>query len=768
MREKELRLALVCYGGISLAVYMHGITKEVWRLAKASRDFHSDEPPSDAPGVYRRLLQTISEECGVELRVLIDILTGASAGGVNAIFLAEAISTGASLDPLTELWLEKADVDSLIDPAAGAISRFAKGMTVPLAWSYLSRHSNTVDQTVEPAQRPEIRAKLANLVRARWFDPPFGGEIFTHLLLDAFEAMAAGPTGPSLLPHYQPLDLFVTVTDFRGHPQRLRLHSPEEVVETEHRLILSFRDEGGPDRSLAAAPELVFAARATASFPGAFPPFRVGELDAALATRERKWPGRAAFLARALPRHASIGQAEDAVLIDGSVLANAPFRPAIDALQNRPTRREVDRRFVYIDPSPGTRSVKLTASGKRQPPGFFATIFGALSDIPREQPIRDNLEAIDQRSSRIRRLRRIQTAMRPEVEAAIERAFGTTFLLSRPTPKRLAAWRSKAQQVAARDAGYAYAAYGHLKLSGVVEAISKKMALLATPNLAPDLQRVRKAVWGAVRKAGINADDAMTASGASSEAILFLRYFDAAFRVRRLRFLAARIGEIDEHGDAPAGALAEARTIVYDLIGKYRAAAHPDHAEPGLIEVIAKAESDPDAALSALADMLGLKRIDDEADARLSKVLDLFPKAERRALILAYLGYPFYDIATLPLVQSEGSEEFDPVKVDRISPEDAVAIREGGAAATLKGIQFNSFGAFFSRAYRENDYLWGRLHGADRLIDIVVSTLPEGKHLAPGTVAGLKRDAFRAILAEARPRLQAVQPLLDQLEREVG
>ena len=29
MREKELRLALVCYGGISLAVYMHGITNEI-------------------------------------------------------------------------------------------------------------------------------------------------------------------------------------------------------------------------------------------------------------------------------------------------------------------------------------------------------------------------------------------------------------------------------------------------------------------------------------------------------------------------------------------------------------------------------------------------------------------------------------------------------------------------------------------------------------------------------------------------------------------
>ena len=37
MRQKELRIALVCYGGVSLAVYMHGVTKEVWKLARASR-----------------------------------------------------------------------------------------------------------------------------------------------------------------------------------------------------------------------------------------------------------------------------------------------------------------------------------------------------------------------------------------------------------------------------------------------------------------------------------------------------------------------------------------------------------------------------------------------------------------------------------------------------------------------------------------------------------------------------------------------------------
>jgi hypothetical protein len=55
VREKELRLALICYGGISLAVYMHGITKEVWRLARASRGFHAGEAAqAGSEQVYRR------------------------------------------------------------------------------------------------------------------------------------------------------------------------------------------------------------------------------------------------------------------------------------------------------------------------------------------------------------------------------------------------------------------------------------------------------------------------------------------------------------------------------------------------------------------------------------------------------------------------------------------------------------------------------------------------------------------------------------------
>ena len=43
---------------------------------------------------------------GTRVRVLADIVAGASAGGINGIFLAQAIATGQSLDPLTDLWLD--------------------------------------------------------------------------------------------------------------------------------------------------------------------------------------------------------------------------------------------------------------------------------------------------------------------------------------------------------------------------------------------------------------------------------------------------------------------------------------------------------------------------------------------------------------------------------------------------------------------------------------------------------------------------------------
>lgn len=774
MKERELRLALVCYGGISLAVYMHGITKEIWQLARASRSFHDGTPSRDSSeAIYRQLLEDIERDCGVKLRVMPDIIAGASAGGINGIFLAQAIETGQSLEPLTEMWLENADVERLLDPDARPARRITKFWATPLVWMAARHPGDTVERTVAPDTREEVRHKLSHFIRSRWFEPPFGGEIFTTMMLDAFDAMEAAERGPALLPEGHPLDLFVTVTDFEGHPQSLSLNSPPQVIETEHRLSIGFHARWRSDRAFADPAELVFAARATASFPGAFPPFTVRELDRVLERRHRAWPTRDAFLAQALPRQAAKGTAEDAVLIDGSVLANAPFAQAIGALRNRPSRREVDRRFVYIDPKPGHRSIQLNRQGEEQTPGqpplpgFFRTIFGALSDIPREQPIRDNLEAIDRHSSRIRRMARILNALRPGIEAEVESAIGGMLFLDRPTPARLSGWRAKAQQRAASSAGFAFPAYAHLKLSGIVEDLAALLFRLSGEESPMMWENYRQALWSHVR--AIGADQLTEDAGPTSAPVTFFRTHDLAFRMRRLRFLARRLAEtIELDSEADEAVIQKMHDAIYQALAHYSECEGADFYNGEIRAAANEVPTDAGKALEAIADARGLRERDGVADMMLAEALAGLPKADRRTMLLAYLGFPFYDIATLPLLQGHAMEEYDPVKVDRISPEDCVAIRTGGAEATLKGIEFNNFGAFFSRAYRENDYLWGRLHGVERLLDIVISTLPAASRLSEDAVHAYRRTAFMAILQEEEQRLPHVADLIAILREEIG
>lgn len=785
MREKELRLALVCYGGISLAVYMHGVTKEVWHLVRASRAHLDHAPPSKGvEAVYRRLLETIRADGQQQLRVMVDIVAGASAGGVNGVFLARAVATGESLDPLTKLWLERADVEVLLDPDARPLSRFTKFWAVPIAWLLSRAPRNTIDNTVERAARAEVRRKLSQFVRARWFAPPFGGRVFSGLLLDAFEAMASGEKGDILLPPGQPIDLFVTVTDFGGHAQVMRLNSPPKVSETEHRLTFSFRhdSDGGGSGHLDDAVGLAFAARATASFPGAFPPFSAREMDGVLRARDMTWPDRDDFLSRQL-RTDGGGDRADRVLVDGSVLANAPFRPAIAALKQRPARREVDRRFIYIDPKPGIRSIsltgkapRLTSDGHPALPGFFASILKTMSDIPREQPIREDIERIEGMSQRIRRMQLIITAMRPEVEERIEAVLGRTFFLDSPTAARLAKWRAAAQARAVSESGYSFVAYSHLKLSLVVEDLALRLATLARshdghqdagePQQDEILAVWRSALWAAARRQGLDRIKAERKSGENAATVAFFRAHDVGYRIRRLRHLARRLDDVAGDGtgvDAPA---TEAmRRAIYGALGLYL-----DRESSSFfagLSVTDAALSDVDATMAAVAAQQNLTDADRLSDEWLADALAALPRAERREMLYAYLGFPFYDAATLPLLQGEAQGEFDPIKIDRISPDDATLLRSGGAAACLKGIQFNSFGAFFSRPFRENDYLWGRIHAAERLIAIAASSMPTGIAMSPETLAELQRDACRAILDEEEAQLTTIPELFAELRSKL-
>ena len=183
MREKELRLALVCYGGVSLAVYMHGTTKEVWKLARASMRRHASvglvlPPAADSEIVYGALLDALAPQ--LDLRILVDIIAGASAGGINGILLAQAISQGSDMEPLRDLWLDGADSDRLLAPE-GAAERFSKLWATPLVM-WARRRGLVIDELADhgedPATRQEVGRKLSRLMRSRWFHPPFSGPGF--------------------------------------------------------------------------------------------------------------------------------------------------------------------------------------------------------------------------------------------------------------------------------------------------------------------------------------------------------------------------------------------------------------------------------------------------------------------------------------------------------------------------------------------------------------------------------------------------------------
>jgi predicted acylesterase/phospholipase RssA len=86
---RELRLALVCYGGVSLAIYMHGVTKELEKLARASTAFvaGTENPftPAQTEHAYFNALRRRAAVDGYKTRVVIDVIAGTSAGGIYGV-----------------------------------------------------------------------------------------------------------------------------------------------------------------------------------------------------------------------------------------------------------------------------------------------------------------------------------------------------------------------------------------------------------------------------------------------------------------------------------------------------------------------------------------------------------------------------------------------------------------------------------------------------------------------------------------------------------
>jgi patatin-related protein len=821
LREKELRIALVCFGGVSLAVYIHGICKEILKLVRASSVLHritdraqrakaeyfdyadAADPEYDTEAEYFALLRDIGRK--LELRVIVDTLAGASAGGINASMLARALSHDLPTSRLRDLWLENADVTVLLAPEARA-GAASKWVLKPFIWAAAATGM------FHAVRDREVRRKLSLFLRSRWFKPPFSGPVMAGLMYDAAVAMGE-PKSPaaSLLPSGQGLDLFVTLTDFYGYRQPLQIHDPPVVEELEHRHVLHFKYRRRADGDVESdfgmdnAPGLAFAARATSCFPGAFPPAQIVEMDALVASRNASWPRREDFIVRNFERHlrADIDPVT-ASFIDGAVLNNRPFREALNAIHNRSAYRDVDRRLIFIDAKPES----IAASTRHEVPNFFSTIKGALSDLPSDQPIANELAFVNNLNAQVRGVKSIIENARPHVTElvadVIDKPLDGAF-----THDDVRVWRETVNDRVAREAGFAHEGYVRLKMTSVRGFVARTIATIGgVPPISPLARAVEEIVnaWAvrggiAYQKAG--SDVLKHEAAADPELPLwveFLLAFDVDYRRRRLHFLIEgqnRLYRLLDEGrfpgldpavvdrlkrdfylrldvlqqcEEPAFFSADIHTLVEKLFR------HPPSAAE-IRDLPAYAErfvaADDAKIIDLLIETLG-REIDLNATTRdlddLLASLDpaVWHPEARREVLINYLGFPFWDVLTFPVTTGRGTGELREILIDRISPEEVRTLKGFEGIKSLKGVGFNNFAGFFSRRYRENDYLLGRLHAAERLIDIVC----DAAHIDPQhdgiDVLALKRRAFERILRAEEGHLVHSAELIAALKRCVA
>ncbi len=819
MKEKELRLALVCYGGISLAVYMHGISKEFLKAVRASKIYHSRPDyaerqsasfadlagpairTADTERVYFDLIKEIGKK--LDLRLLIDVIAGASAGGINGIILGRALAHDLQMDALRDVWFKHADVTELLSAESKA-GRFSKFYLRPLFYWMGGGFGHTSKIEKEAA------AKLSMFVRSRWFKPPFDGEKLLGILFDAIEEMGE-PAAPdsSLVPSGLPLELFVTVTDFYGYTHHIPIHNPPIVAEREHRHILRFlyrRWRSGEMRSdfnRDHVPSLAFAARATSSYPGAFPPAQIGEVDRMLAKRGRNWRHKTQFLESNFRLYRLVGlNPMMTSFVDGSVLNNKPFEPAIQAIRTRAAYRDVDRRLIYIDPHPE----QIAPPPDGEVPGFFSTIKGAISEIPRSEPVHDDLADISTVNAQIRRRKTVVDAARPHV-AELVRSITRDKIGRKISRDTLRGWRDVANTRAAEEAGFVYEGYVRLKLASVEDNACRLISgLCRYSEGSPQSVMIREVIDIWARMRGIYPEEGkvrLAKPGARDEVlpawVRFLEAFDIDFRRRRLRFVIQNLNHLYGRIHEPqfqglrADDLDALKGELYDSLEILRAFDHvgivsretavrardlfrkdmPDLSTGDIQEhaysFAAKNMERVDALQTMLANDIDLDSVNRKVDDILCRLSELdWPVEAKREVLTSYLGYSYWDVLTFSVTNWRDLGEYDEIRVDRFSPDDCTTIRKGGAETILKGITFKHFGAFLSRKDRENDYLWGRLHAAERLIDILydAATLEE----AAGGIDKLafKKRIFETILEVEGPHLPNSEDLIAELKADVA
>ena len=748
--EQELRLAVVLYGGVSLAIYMYGVAQELYNLVWAtapSQSYAKDgEPPEtlararpeSTGAVYRELARLLPLGGGgadgpVRTRFVVDIISGTSAGGINGICLAKALAGEADLSELKNIWVTEGDIGKLIND--------------------------------ELSEYPE--------------EPPsslLSGQRMLAKLIGAITGMAGEAEGDSRL--VDELDLWVTATDLEG------LEIPIQIAnatahERRHANRYHFRYSAVDERNDfdgTADGFIAYAARSTSAFPFAFAPVRLEDLSALGNVPDDAW-------LRFYSAYASCPRPpfETRSFSDGGILDNKPFSYATQTLLGRHASLPVDRKVLYVEPDPAG---KTGEAGKPPRPRWNAidTSQKALLGLPQMEHIREDVQTVLDRNRTIERVRDIVTnagGTAPEKEVL-------DALKAQPTSDD---WGDRGMSETAAQSGPAYGVYHQLKVRGVVDYLTALVVRAAgfDPGSDEDF-----AVHYMVR-AWKESRYASEPGGELASENEFLLHFDMPYRLRRLDFLLERIKQLRSSdakevervlrlcGVFPAPkldageredeliklrrALADVRRTVRqaerELVSRDLAAAvrelgitreqltdvlagRTDEAMLALAQekvsperFEAVAEGIEQALEAAAADMRTAvaKALEEPADGGEPA------KSLRAALRFAYDTFEAYDLPLYLVQYGTPVGETNPVDIVRISPLDADG--PAGAARELRGMRLHHFGAFLDETWRRYDMVWGRLDGAECLIKALI---PED----PTTARELVRTAHERILEEYR------------------
>jgi patatin-related protein len=540
---QEIRFAVVMYGGSSLAIYMNGVAQELLRLVRATAPALKEDgdgvprahlPSSRLEGstrVYRKLGQllargektpetdaAVKEDDPLRTRFVIDILTGTSAGGINAVYLAKALANDQPLDELKKLWISEGDVGVLLNDAESDEGLGLGGQKPP--GSLLNSR----------------RMYLKLLEALRGMD----------------DARRVGPGEES--PLVDELDLFVTATDMNGRVLPLRL-ADGVAHERRHRNVFRFRyfteRVGGEHRNdflPAYNPFLAFASRCTSAHQAAFEVMRLADIKPAL----KLFPAKAAeygveseelkeFYREYLPPpggdddERAVPFAERS-FSDGGVLDNSPFSFASDALPFRHADAPVDRKLIYIEPSPEHPELEQESAER---PDFFTNVLMALSTLPRYQTIVEDLMRVLERNRLVERTSHIILGLEDDLK------WKRTHRKDYVEPPKLGDLLKSEEKVlewaARKREDLSWGGYQRLRVAEVTDDLALLVSRAAGFDEESDeFTAIRYLVrdWR-----DDNFYDSDVAGGKRPQ-VVFLLLFDMMWLVRRLKFVLTKINEI--------------------------------------------------------------------------------------------------------------------------------------------------------------------------------------------------------------------------------